>query len=195
MPRWDADPITIEKQIWPGTLLSIAALLFVILAIKQYLTSQVVLLLIINLLISFSLLIYSLGRLYGEITKDRDFIEITADGITYRSTPAFGFGWIPRVNMIKFSEISKVDMIQISSYLQPEKKSNALLLQLKTGKDLIIGTHLNEEQLMGVLLSLKGSVVFSNAIKRLFGDEVNVDDTIKNLVKNAKDLWNRYKKQ
>ena len=146
---------------------------------------------IFNLIVSTFFLIYLLGRLYGEFTVSKDFVEITHEGIVFRETPAFGMGWLPKNAIITFGAIESVDMIRVSSFFRPEKKSSALLLRLKSSKQMIFGSKLAEDHQLKILMAMKGSVTFSNAIKKLLGPDTEVKDTIQQAMKFAKGFWNK----
>lgn len=146
---------------------------------------------IFNLIISVFFFIFLLGRLYGEIFISKDFVEITKEGIIFRETPAFGMGWLPRNVSVTFDAIGSVDMIQVSTFFHPERKSDALLLRLKSSKQMILGSKLSKDQQLKILLGLKGSVTFSNAIRHLLGTDTEIKDTIQQAMSFAKGIWNK----
>ena len=47
---------------------------------------------------------------------------------------------------------------------------------------------------MNVIVSLKGTVMLSRGLQRLFGDNFEVNESLKVGMNIAKDLWNQYKR-
>lgn len=133
--------------------------------------------------------IYTSGRFYGEVKASKDFIEISSHGIKYRETPGIYQGWLPVENEMKFDEIKTTDVVKIKNIFNPNSENMAIYLIPITGKPKIIGTKLNQKQITKIGLAMKGSVVLSNALQRLIGD----DSTVSDVVDTAKELWKSFK--
>ena len=189
MPRWEVDKEKVERNlILPVSLLLVFAVSLYV-SIRDFVKDQSDYFLVFGTIDSTIFITYIVGRIYGEINQDRDFIEIISD----RTTPAFGMGWLPMTKQLFFDEIQSVDMIEVSQFFSPNEKSKAILLWPKNGKQIIIGSYLDGPQLMNVVLAMKGSVMLSQKLKNLFGSDTEVSDTIKKVTEFGKQMWNRYK--
>ena len=193
MPRWEVDKEKVERNlILPVSLLLVFAVSLYV-SIRDFVKDQSDYFLVFGTIASTIFITYIVGRIYGELNQDRDFIEIADKRISYRTTPAFGMGWLPMTKQLFFDEIQSVDMIEVSQFFSPNEKSKAILLWPKNGKQIILGSYLDGPQLMNVVLAMKGSVMLSQKLKNLFGSDTEVSDTIKKVTEFGKQMWNRYK--
>lgn len=189
--RWQSEGNDIQRAILLPVLLLMVVSFFLYNAIIYFTINNFVS--VFNLILATFIEIYLIGRIYGEMNVQKDYVEVTQEGINFRETPGFGMGWLPRNGMITFDAVGHVDLIEIQSFLQPEKKSKAILLRTKSNKRLIIASKLGEEQKINILLALRGSVTLSSAIQKILGSNPEVGDTIKQVADFAKNVWKRYK--
>ena len=193
MPRWEVDKEKVERNlILPVSLLLVFAVSLYV-SIRDFVKDQSDYFLVFGTIASTIFITYIVGRIYGELNQDRDFIEIADKRISFRTTPAFGMGWLPITKQLFFDEIQSVDMMEVSKFFSPNEKSKAILLWPKNGKQIILGSYLDGPQLMNVVLAMKGSVMLSQKLKNLFGSDTEVSDTIKKVTEFGKQMWNRYK--
>ncbi len=193
MPRWEVDKEKVEKNlILPVSLLLVFAVSLYV-SIRDFVKDQSDYFLIFGMIASTIFITYIIGRIYGEINQENDFIEIADKRISFRTTPAFGMGWLPITKQLFFDEIQTVDMIEVSKFFSPNEKSKAILLWPKNGKQIILGSYLDGPQLMNVVLAMKGGVMLSQKLQNLFGRDAEVSDTIKKVTEFGKQMWNRYK--
>ncbi len=193
MPHWKTSEHS-KNNILITLLIMIVSIIFLYMTFLNFDKNDMVS--FFTVLLSSIFLIYISGRLYGEVTANNDFVEITKEGIVYRETPGFGLGWLPYAGKIDFNVIGDVDLIEIQTFLGFERKYNAILIRTKlSGKNIIIGSKLAPEHLMEALLAMKGSVLFSNKINRILGDHPEVGDTLKQVADIAKGLWNRFQER
>ncbi len=182
MPIWIADEY--KKNIFYPIIFLILTLSLLFLSTQYFLSSKGILP-ILFLFTSFLLTIYFSGRFYCEIKAHKDFIDISTQGLRFRETPGLSVGWLPINDSIKFEDIKKSDMIKIKNIFNPTRESLAIYLIPVEGKPIILGTKLNEKQIMKIGIALKGSVVISNALQRFIGDETQVKD----ILDTAKGIW------
>jgi len=143
-----------------------------------------------------SYLIYVIGRVYGLYTLERDFIEITKDHVSFRSTPPFGLGWLPVSGDLSFGDIQKADIMQIKPFHNPNVETMAIqiITSMEAGqRRYIIGNNLRKEQLIKVGLALQGTVTVSNALKRLLGNSDELGEQLKDLVDIGKSFINSFR--
>ena len=183
LPTWSADEY--EKKVSYSIIFMILSLIYLFYSIQSLLSSSEIIQ-VISVFTSILLTIYISGRLYGEINANKDFIDISTQGIHYRETPGISQGWLPTNNKIKFEEIKTTDIVKIKNLFRPNQENLAIYLIPEEGRPIVVGTKLSEKQIMKVGLALKGSVVVSNALQRFIGDETQVKD----ILDTAKGYWN-----
>ncbi|MCY3410580.1 MAG: hypothetical protein INQ03_02980 [Candidatus Heimdallarchaeota archaeon] len=191
MPRWQSESQEFRPSILIPATLFLLTIYFLLATIEAFDVARFSS--IFNFVLSISLLVYFAGRLYGEFTINKDYIEVTSEGIRFRETPGVSFGWIPKNVFLSFDSIERVDLIEIKFFFQPERKFPALLIISKAGKEFILGSKLSREQQVNVLIALRGSVTFSSAIHKLLEISPEMGDTLKSAVNLAKGIWKNYK--
>ncbi|MHA2276707.1 MAG: hypothetical protein ACXAC2_13110, partial [Candidatus Kariarchaeaceae archaeon] len=102
MPNWNSSEYQ-RKLIYPLILLLISSL-YLSASINSFLDSTGSLV-VLNLFVSLIVAIYIVGRLYGEINANKDYIEISTSGIKFRETPGLGHGWLPISKMLMFEDV------------------------------------------------------------------------------------------
>ena len=135
--------------------------------------------------------IYLVGRIYGELNTHKDFITISSEGIQYRETPSFQMGWLPANRSYNFDQIRSVDMVSAKKLFNPDAETFGILLHFHQGRSQLIGTRLEQKQLMEIAFAMKGSVMLTGSLKRILGDDV----TLKDVVDTAKGIWNSFTKK
>lgn len=193
MPRWEVDKEKVEQNLILPVSILIIFVVSLYVSIRDFVLDQTNYFLIFGIIASTVFITYIVGRIYGEVNQDKDFIEISDKRISFRTTPAFGMGWLPGTKQLFFDEIQSVDMIEVSQFFSPNEKKKAILLWPKNGKQIILGSYLEGPQLMNVVLAMKGSVMLSQKLRNLFGRDAEVSDTIKKVAEFGKQMWNRYK--
>jgi hypothetical protein len=133
--------------------------------------------------------IYIVGRLYGEINANKDYIEISTSGIKFRETPGLGHGWLPISKMLMFEDVKNVDVIQTKNVFNSDSQNLAIYLIPNIGKPIIMGSKLNPDQIAKVGFALKGSVAISNTLQRFIGEEGQVKD----ILDSAKEIWQSFR--
>ncbi len=191
MPRWNADSENVSKNFLFLGLLLILTTSLAYFAIMNFFANPSKTIQVINVMGSCLLLIYVVGRFYGETYKHRDFVDLSSDGLTFRETPSFGLGWMPITRQMKFEEIKSADIVELQSFFHPDKKKTALLLWPRIGKQVIIGSHLSKSQIVKVGLALRGTVMLSNSLEKLIGLE-KVESTIRGVFEGAKKIYDKY---
>ena len=193
MPRWEVDKEKVNQNlILPVSLMLIFAVSLYV-SIRDFVQDQNNYFLIFGIIAATVFITYIVGRIYGEVNQYKDFIEISDKGISFRTTPGFGLGWLPVTKQLLFNEIQSVDMIEVSQFFSPNEKKKAILLWPKNEKQIILGSYLEGPQLMNVVMAMKGSVMLSQKLRNLFGTDTEVSDTIKKVAEFGKQMWNRYK--
>lgn len=191
MPRWNPEANKVNKNLLvPIILLGLATYLFVFVVIN-FLSNAIGIIQILNVVGSSALIIYVSGRLYGELFKHRDYIDISSKGIIFRETPVFGAGWLPINKHVKFEDIKSADAVEVNSMFSPNKKHMAILLWPKIGKQIIIGSQLSNNQLIKIGLALRGTIVLSHSLEKILGSE-KVGKTIKDVFDGAKKFYDKY---
>jgi hypothetical protein len=147
-------------------------------------------------MISFSVVVYVVGRLYGELQVKKDFVEISSETVKFRSTPPFGNGWLPKTKEFSFDEIGKIDIIEIEPFYDPNNTRLSLALYTKNNKAYYFGNNLQEEQIIKIGLTLKGTVTLSRTLSSFLGTTTDeVGDQIKDIINVGKSLWNAFQKR
>lgn len=182
MPIWRADEY--KKNIFYPIIFLILSLVLLFFSSQFFLSSKGILQ-ILSFFTSILLTIYFSGRFYGEIHSQKDFIDISTQGLRFRETPGLSVGWLPINDSIKFEEIKTTDIVQIKNIFHPNSENLAIYLIPVVGKPIILGTKLSEKQITKIGFALKGSVVISNALQRFIGEETQVKD----ILDTAKGIW------
>jgi hypothetical protein len=193
MTKWTPDPDQIIHNFLSLGILFIISSIFCFFSFGRLMQNSSEILIVGNAIGSLLLLIYILGRIYSDINKKQDYIELTREGISFRETPAIGNGWLPQSNKLNFDELKSVDVVELSPLWNPNKKSTALLLWPKNQKQMIIGSQLTKSQQIKIGIALQGSVVLSKSLEKLMGME-NIGPTIKDVFEGAKTIWDNYQK-
>lgn len=190
MPRYEA--IDVEKELQPIQLIIyVSSAVFLGLSTFNFINNSSSILSAIYFIVAVLFFTYTLGRIYGYSTLERDFIQITKEKISFRSTPAFGMGWLPESGKYLFADIEKADLVQLTNYQNQGKKKMALQLRLLTGREIIIGNNLSDDQIIKIGLALKGTVTLSNALKSFLGStNEQLGDQIQDIVSKGKAIWN-----
>ena len=98
-------------------------------------------------------------------------------------------GWLPTSKFIPFKDVKSVDIVKIRNVFDPDSENTAIVLSPKQGRTRVIGTKLDNDQIIKVGLAMKGSVAISNTLQRILGDEGTVSD----VVDTAKEIWKSFK--
>jgi len=191
--RWDVNKAGLEKNYGKPISLIIISTIMITITVNFYLThltKNIIILVYIFILVLFS--IYSCGKLYAELYSHLDYIELNSTEITFRDTPVFFNNWLPRSGNIKYTEIHHADLVEIShiSFFQL-KKSKAVLIQLVTGKRIILASRFNMEQIIKIGITLQGYITLSQAYNKILG--IQVKDTVKDIVNIAKNFFDKLK--
>jgi hypothetical protein len=193
VPRWNVEKEKLDKNLMLPGLILLVFIVSLYVSIRDFVSDQTNYFLIFGIIASTIFITYIVGRIYGEINQENDFIEVSDKGISFRSTPGFGMGWLPVSKQLAYDEIQSVDMIEVSQFFSPNEKKKAILLWPKNEKQIILGSYLEGPQLMNVVIAMKGSVVLSQKLKNLFGRDTEASDTIRKVAEFGKQMWNRYK--
>ncbi|MCE7735315.1 MAG: hypothetical protein GPJ54_10590 [Candidatus Heimdallarchaeota archaeon] len=186
LPQWN--PINYQRKLILPLIFQSLALFFLFLAISSFLDSAG-LVQLFNLITSVMFVIYIAGRIYGEINAHKDFINISKQGIDYRETPGVAQGWLPVSRLLAFDQVKSIDVIKIKNLFNPESENMAIYMLPVSGKAKVIGSKLDNDQIMKVGFALKGSVAISNTLQRFLGE----DSQVKDAIDTAKQMWNSFK--
>ena len=163
---WHPDNIYIEKFGLCLTLL--IALCSLTLAIVYFLVLSISFLTYLVISIAMFLMIYSLGKLYGELTITRDFIQITDTTIEFRQVSRWSKAWLPVHEKFDFSMIEFADLLKAKD--RGENGSSIILSSQKEKQ--IIGSRYSPESIGAIGLALLPYIKFTPSLKEYLGISV-----------------------
>lgn len=142
---------------------------------------------VLSLILATFLLTYGFGKLYGELTLDKNYIKVTETALEFREVPVLGLGWFPKTRSIKFDLIRSVDLVEVKSPLLPESHQPYLMVTTKEGKSYIIGRNYSPDQLQKIAIGLSGVTTLTNKllgfINKTTGKAYSIEDIV-NIGKN-----------